>query len=182
MLKQELLKEEDIFEEDFVEDDSGEVAIDEDFEIFFPEEPMVEPIMIDEGAAMVAPEMSIYPYPPPPYCDPYYEDCYGEKVPIYEYSKVDVHRIVWTSLFQAAVPALIYSELAQAAYDDWKTKNGVAPGEGDNYYTIQVSAWEKIMYYHAAVWGPMTIFGILSLSDVLNEVTALYIEHALSNF
>ena len=37
------------------------------------------------------------------------------------------------------------------------------------------------MIGHAAVWGPMFLMGLLSLSDVLNPVTSVYIEHGLSN-
>ena len=37
------------------------------------------------------------------------------------------------------------------------------------------------MFVNAALWGPMFIFGILSLSDLIQPITALYIEHAISN-
>ena len=33
----------------------------------------------------------------------------------------------------------------------------------------------------AAVWGPMFLLGILSLSNLVRRVTSLYIEHMLSN-
>ena len=37
------------------------------------------------------------------------------------------------------------------------------------------------MYVNAAVWGPMFILGIFALSDAFRNVTALHIEHMLSN-
>ena len=37
------------------------------------------------------------------------------------------------------------------------------------------------MILNAAVWGPMFLFGILSLSDLIRPITSLYIEHAISN-
>ena len=50
-----------------------------------------------------------------------------------------------------------------------------------SWYTKEVIAWENIMYVNAAVWGSMFILGIFALSDAFRNVTALHIEHMLSN-
>ena len=50
-----------------------------------------------------------------------------------------------------------------------------------DHYTREVEAWEEIVYLNSAVWGPMFGFGILSLSDLFQPVTSLYIEHGISN-
>ena len=50
-----------------------------------------------------------------------------------------------------------------------------------SWYTNEVIAWENIMYIYSAVWGPTFILGIFALSDALRDITALHIEHMLSN-
>ena len=35
---------------------------------------------------------------------------------------------------------------------------------------------------NTVLWGPMFLFGILSLSDLIQPITGLYIRHVLSNF
>ena len=37
------------------------------------------------------------------------------------------------------------------------------------------------MFVNTALWGPMFIFGVLSLSDLIRPITSLYIEHVISN-
>ena len=125
-------------------------------------------------------------YPPvstlPPPCDPYIEYCgdnYYEYDYDYSYKKGDLHPIVWFSAFQFGVPMLIFKSLEEAAYQDkYGTQTGYA---NKSWYTKEVIAWEKIMYVNAAVWGPTFILGIFALSDVLKNITALHIEHMLSN-
>ena len=95
------------------------------------------------------------------------------------YEKTDVHSIVWTALWQAAMPVIIFNSLSDKAYLD----SGLTtdPYTSRAHYTREVLAWEKIMIAHSAVWAPMFLFGALALSEVLSPIGALYIEHALSN-
>ena len=118
----------------------------------------------------------------PYYCDPYYEYCGGDiSVPYdpYNYSKGSVHTMVWTSLWQAGIPFMLFNTLSEKAYED----SGLStdPTTSRDHYTDEVIAWEEIMIANSAVWGPMFIFGVFSLSDLLTPVTSLYIEHMLSN-
>lgn len=58
-----------------------------------------------------------YPEPEPYYCDPYYEYC-GPYEPYnyYEYSKEDIHGMVWSSLWLVLAPTAIYNVLESDAY------------------------------------------------------------------
>ena len=53
-------------------------------------------------------------------CDPYY-GCRPEQVVAYDYyhySKSMLHPMVWTALFQVAVPTAIFSVLEPKAFED----------------------------------------------------------------
>ena len=51
----------------------------------------------------------------------------------------------------------------------------------EDHYTTEVTAWRDMVLINSGIWGPMFFFGILSLSDMMNTSTSIYIEHVLSN-
>ena len=121
----------------------------------------------------------------PYYCDPIYEDCYDYTNQfVYEYDKSALHVMVWSALWQWSFPMIAYNINETKAYLDYY-KVDEKPAEGatnTDHFTMNVEAWEEIMFVNTALWGPMFSFGILSLSGLLDPVTSLYIEHIISNF
>ena len=49
------------------------------------------------------------------------------------------------------------------------------------HYTREVYDWRKIMYAQVALWGPMFLLGIISLSEFLEPFSYLYIKDVISN-
>ena len=118
--------------------------------------------------------------------DPYYDPYYNEESPEYLGwgSKGSLHAMTWTSAILWSFPVVIFSEIEQKAYydhydEEWE-KGATYSGE-EYHYTYEVAQWKKIMYMFSAIWGPMTIFGMLSLSNMFTEQTSLYIEYIVSN-
>ena len=91
--------------------------------------------------------------------------------------------MVWTALWQWAVPMIAFEQYESKAYLDYYDVSEKPAGGASNkdHYTRLVMAWEQVMFVNTALWGPMFIFGILSLSDLIQPITALYIEHVISN-
>lgn len=94
--------------------------------------------------------------------------------------------MVFTALYQASIPVIIFDTLEKKAYSNYY--NGkLAKGSylfnerTREHFTIDVINWEKIMYVFAAVWGPMFLIGFFNLSEVLKGIGSFYIEHVISN-
>ena len=93
-----------------------------------------------------------------------------------------MHVIVWTSLWQWALPLLLFDILGKQAYSD--ANGGDEMPEGlttTDHYTREVKAWEEISILNLAVWAPTFIWGLFGLSEILMPVGAFWIEHILSN-
>ena len=85
--------------------------------------------------------------------------------------------MVWTAFFQVGLPIVIFTSLEEKAFFDSDSDDR----SSRVHFTREVVAWEKIMIANASVWGPMFLFGAISLSEFIQPITAFYIEHGLSN-
>ena len=112
-------------------------------------------------------------------CDPTYEDCesYNDALWWYDYDKSDVHFMTWMSLWQVAYPTIAFTSLEERAYNSGTANSR----DTTSYWTEEVFIWEKIMKANMLAWGPMFLFGLLSLSEIAMPLTSFYIEHGLSN-
>lgn len=93
-----------------------------------------------------------------------------------------MHEIVWSSLWQWGVAAVLFDILGKDAYAD--ANGGAVRPEGystKEYYTREVSAWEEISELNFLVWGTTFFLGLFGLSEVLMPVVAFWFEHVLSN-
>lgn len=115
-----------------------------------------------------------------PYACPYqsYDDYNYAPTP----SKEDVHVMVWTSLWQWGIPALLFSILNEQAYADDNDGDVLPEGEeSTDHYTREVSAWLEISEINFVVWAPTFLVGLFGLSEILMPVVAFWFEHVLSN-
>ena len=80
--------------------------------------------------------------------------------------------MVWSALWQTAVPAIAFNLVELKAWDDAQKKLTLVARTERNHFTDKVTAWERIMYGSTAVWGPMFLLGMVSLSDGLRLATS----------
>ena len=98
------------------EDDSWEQGESGDWDAkeAYPQPVPVEPAYSDYDMAesVVAEDYAYSPY----YCDPYYEYCGPSypREPQSRYEKADVHKMVWSSLWQVLASSLIQNAIANA--------------------------------------------------------------------
>ena len=98
-----------------------EVALDEEIEEEFDEEPPETAASEDTGDAKMAEAAMDEDMGMPCYYDPYGNYNCGPTPVDYDYygssyTKDDVHTMVWTSLYQAAMPAMIFYQIERKAY------------------------------------------------------------------
>ena len=97
--------------------------------------------------------------------------------------------MTWTSLFAFLIPYALWRIWEEEAYYNFygslKGDNPLselwAPAETE-YWNTTVTNWQKIVWIQGAIYGPIFLFGLFALSDVLGAVFSLYLEHIISNF
>ena len=96
--------------------------------------------------------------------------------------------MVWIAMFTAGIPFVIFDTIERKAYLDYYGKERtfdwkkiIDGSYTRRHFTVEVAAWEKILYAFSAVWGPTFVLGIFALWELFMGVEGIFILHILSN-